>query len=139
MWGILITDEDFELLNDSYAHQERSTQHDLGINYTEFIAMMTKCTTYQPGEGEVQTGGIGFQLKKQILDGCTTMKEAFKIFDRDSSGSVDTTEMRNVLSNFGVTYSDGDLDQLFRTYDKNGDGRFSYGEFVTLLQTLDKK
>ncbi len=139
MWGVVITDDDFQLLNDSYAHQERSTQQDLGINYTEFIALMTKSTTYRPGEGEIQAGGIGFQLKKQILDGCTTMKEAFKMFDRDSSGSVDRNEMRNVLSNFGVTFSDSDVDQLFTIYDKNGDGRFSYGEFVTLLQTLEKK
>ena len=50
-WGILLTPADFELVNSTYAHQEQLGEPDNGINYREFIALMTNQTHYTPGGG----------------------------------------------------------------------------------------
>jgi Ca2+-binding EF-hand superfamily protein len=137
-WGILLTDEDFSIMNSTYSHQESSAEIDRGINYAEFIAMLTRNTTYTEGSGEAKESTVGQSMKTKILDGVSTMKEAFKIFDRDSSGSVDRDEMRRVLSSYRIAYNERELDQLFAAFDRSGDGKFSYGEFVTLLQNISK-
>lgn len=41
-WGVMIDDEDCESLDKLYPHQEADSAEDKGINYLEFIAMMTK-------------------------------------------------------------------------------------------------
>ena len=41
-WGVMIDDEDFDSLDKLYPHQESSSANNKGINYLEFIAMMTK-------------------------------------------------------------------------------------------------
>ena len=51
-WGILLSDEDFNNINATYEHQERSLENDHGINYNEFLNMMTHNMNYKPGEGE---------------------------------------------------------------------------------------
>jgi hypothetical protein len=41
-WGVMIDEEDCEELDKLYPHQETASTDDKGINYLEFIALMTK-------------------------------------------------------------------------------------------------
>jgi hypothetical protein len=56
-WGIILSDEDFNNLNATYLHQESCLQNDHGINYNEFLNMMTHNMNYKPGEGEEDEQG----------------------------------------------------------------------------------
>lgn len=51
-WGIMLSNEDFDNINATYNHQETCLQNDHGINYNEFINLMTHTMNYKPGEGE---------------------------------------------------------------------------------------
>lgn len=135
-WGIAIDEADFDMINSTYQHQESDVNVDKGINYSEFIALIARQTSYQPGEGETNTNILAINLKSKILDNCSTMREAFKLFDRNNSGTVDKDEMRRVLDAYRIQFNDTELDEIFVKFDKSGDGNFSYGEFVTLFQIL---
>ena len=56
-WGIMLSDEDFYNINSTYKHQETCLQNDHGINYNEFINLMTHSLNYKPGEGEKDERG----------------------------------------------------------------------------------
>lgn len=135
-WGINLCDEDFANINATYAHQETCVENDHGINYNEFLNMMTHTANYKPGEGEddeTSTVHLDKILKGKVMDGYDTMKQAFQAVDRDCSGKVERGELSRVFESFHVGHKESDLDNLFAEYDKNGDGVFSYGEFVKIM------
>jgi Ca2+-binding EF-hand superfamily protein len=67
------------------------------------------------------------------MNGFDTMKQAFQAVDRDCSGTVERGELARVFESFHVGHSEADLEDLFAEYDKNGDGVFTYGEFVKIM------
>ena len=67
------------------------------------------------------------------MNGFDTMKQAFQAVDRDCSGTVERGELAKVFESFHVGHSEADLEDLFAEYDKNGDGVFTYGEFVKIM------
>lgn len=71
----------------------------------------------------------------KVMDSYDTMKQAFKSVDKDCSGTVERGELDRVFESFNVGHSPVDIDDLFAEYDKNGDGVFSYGEFVKIMSS----
>lgn len=69
---------------------------------TEFIKMMTMVA--KPANVEEE------------------MRSAFKVFDRDGSGTISKEEMAQVMSTFGETLTSEELDLMLQEVDKNGDG-----------------
>jgi len=57
------------------------------------------------------------------------MKETFRAWDRDGSGSIEKEEVRRVLKALDPDFAERDLDELMRTIDKNGDGIIDFEEF----------
>ena len=47
---------------------------------------------------------------------------AFKVFDKDGSGTISTQELREVLKSLGENLTDAELDEMIKLADKNGDG-----------------
>jgi calmodulin len=47
---------------------------------------------------------------------------AFRVFDKDNSGTISTEELRNVLRSLGENLTDAELDEMIKLADKNGDG-----------------
>lgn len=78
---------------------------------------------------------ISSLLRDRIMDGTSTMKQAFREVDKDNSGFVDKREMETLLKTLQVKYTPMEFDAFYTTFDKNNDGRFSYGEFVQLMQS----
>ena len=56
------------------------------------------------------------------------LEDVFDAFDESGSGYIDSSELRAVCSDIGV--SSEDLDDVFRTLDKNGDGKIGKQAFV---------
>lgn len=56
--------------------------------------------------------------------------KAFTDLDLDKNGFITSDEFESMLKLHGVSVTDLDLRCLMEHYDKNGDGRVSYGEFV---------
>ena len=50
------------------------------------------------------------------------MRSAFKVFDRDGSGTISKDEMAEVMSKFGETLTSEELNLMLQEVDKNGDG-----------------
>lgn len=76
-WGIMLSIDDFNNLNATYKHQESCLQNDHGINYNEFINLMTHNMNYKPGEGEKDEKGAELDL---ILKGKYAMSPLYKAY-----------------------------------------------------------
>lgn len=62
------------------------------------------------------------------------IQAAFKAFDRDGSGQINTTELQSVLNQCGVTVSPGQCAELIKMFDSNNSGQMEYNEFQKLIQ-----
>jgi calmodulin len=47
---------------------------------------------------------------------------AFEVFDKDGSGTITTSELKDVLRSLGENLTDEELDEMVKLTDKNGDG-----------------
>jgi len=61
------------------------------------------------------------------------MRDAFKVFDRDGSGSISAKELRHVMANLGEKMTDEEIDEMIREADIDGDGEIDYEEFVVMM------
>ena len=66
------------------------------------------------------------------------MHAAFRMFDKDGSGTISAEEIREVLSFGGAnTLSVEAVDAVIKQVDENGDGDIQFEEFVTMMTTLE--
>jgi Ca2+-binding EF-hand superfamily protein len=50
------------------------------------------------------------------------LMNAFKVFDKDGSGTISAEELRKVLSSLGENMTDAEIDEMIKLADVNGDG-----------------
>jgi calmodulin len=65
------------------------------------------------------------------------MKDAFKLFDKDQSGSIDSTELGMVLRSLGQNPTETDIQEMITTADVSGDNKIQFDEFLRI--TLPKR
>lgn len=60
------------------------------------------------------------------------LKTAFRMFDKDNSGKIDSTEIGALLSGeeFKDVYTKGQLEAAIKEVDANGDGEIDFEEFM---------
>lgn len=60
------------------------------------------------------------------------LKTAFRMFDKDNSGKIDSTEIGALLSGeeFKDVYTKGQLEAAIKEVDSNGDGEIDFEEFM---------
>ena len=68
--------------------------------------------------------------KMQESDTENEIREAYRVFDKERTGMIEASEMRLILSNLPEKLSDAEIDEMLTTADKDGNGAFSYDEFV---------
>ena len=66
-------------------------------------------------------------------------KEAFQIFDKDGSGSIDVYELRRVFRSLGKNLTRQEVQDLFDEVDTDGSGGIEFEEFLQLMakQTVE--
>lgn len=63
------------------------------------------------------------------------VKRAFSKFDKDNNGSLDVKELSACIQQFLNGIPTGEIEELVKCYDVNGDGKLSYEEFTHLLSS----
>ncbi|XP_066921528.1 uncharacterized protein [Clytia hemisphaerica] len=69
-------------------------------------------------------------FERDELDG---FKEAFKNFDKDGDGCIQTKELRAALQNLGQNPTDLELQNIFNEMDIDRNGTIDFAEFVKML------
>ena len=54
------------------------------------------------------------------------IREAFRVFDRDGTGTISAAELRHVMTNIGEKLSDQEVDEMIREIDVDRDGQVNY-------------
>ena len=84
------------------------------IDYTEFV--------------------IASMNEKQMLSN-DKLQAAFKMFDKDGSGSISSEEIKEVLG-FGKSLNEEQVNAIIREVDANGDNEISFEEFSQMMKKL---
>ena len=95
---------------------EVDADHDGKINFHEFLTMMG--------------------LKMEEANREAELREAFQLFDMDSNGLISAEELRHVMKNLGENLTDGEIGEMMREADTDGDGQINYAEFVKMMSPL---
>lgn len=65
------------------------------------------------------------------------LREAFKVFDRDKSGEMDSDELADMLLRLGVVLSDADVESALDQMDRDQTGRISFQELLRWWNRFD--
>lgn len=63
-------------------------------------------------------------------------KEAFRVFDVDGGGTIDTEEYSKLMAMLGMTDNPAVLSEMFQAMDGDADGELQFEEFLVLMATL---
>ena len=62
------------------------------------------------------------------------ISEAFKIFDEDGNGFIDTDELRGVMQSIDQDVRRADIEEMIKQADASGDGQIDIEEFLQILK-----
>ncbi len=65
--------------------------------------------------------------------GLIGLRKQFKLFDANGNGTLEMAEFTKAVLDFEVDLHPKDIDNLFKTFDRNGDGHISYEELLISL------
>lgn len=60
--------------------------------------------------------------KPKHIDPEQEIREIFNVFDRDGSGTINSSELRHVMKAIGENLTDDEIDDLIREADVDGNG-----------------
>lgn len=60
--------------------------------------------------------------KVKTSDTDSELRQAFNIFDRDGSGTINAEELKQVMKALGEDLSEVEIDEMIREADTDGDG-----------------
>ncbi|XP_069114946.1 calmodulin-like [Argopecten irradians] len=84
------------------------------IEFNEFVGLMTKRKENEKDEEE-------------------TLKEAFRLLDKDDSGFLTADELKHAMQNLGERLTDEEVATMIREADLDGDGKINYEEYVKMI------
>ncbi|ELT92751.1 hypothetical protein CAPTEDRAFT_163548 [Capitella teleta] len=61
------------------------------------------------------------------------IKEAYRVFDKNSEGSISCEEVRFVMRSLGDQMTEEEINEMIVEADRDGDGRISYEEFAAMM------
>jgi calcium-binding protein CML len=61
------------------------------------------------------------------------LRDAFKVLDKDSSGSVSVKELRHILTSIGEKLETAEFDEWIREVDVGSDGNIRYEDFIARM------
>ncbi len=73
-------------------------------------------------------------LENNTITNFDPVKEAFRVYDPNGTGYVDTAVLKDIMRNMGYgEMSKDDMDVLVKTADVDGDGKISLDDFRNML------
>lgn len=76
-----------------------------------------------------QSGKLGFEEFKTLLDEIAKWKAVFKLYDRDNSLSLSASELRDALNSAGYRLNNKVLNALVHRY-AGADGTIAFDDFI---------
>ena len=76
--------------------------------------------------------------KLNMRFGRSGMTAAFRMFDKDKSGSITVQEFQKSLHELGMHWSKGDIQKIATFVDGDSSGIINYGEFASALKERDQ-
>ena len=67
------------------------------------------------------------------LDQTAEIREAFRIFDRDGNGFIDSKELKHIVTQMGQVLTNAEADEFMLEADLNGDGKLDFDEFMQMM------
>ena len=61
------------------------------------------------------------------------IREAFRLFDKDESGYIDTEELKDAMRALGFVHDKKRIKELMEQADKDGSGQIDQDEFFALM------
>ncbi|GAX22414.1 hypothetical protein FisN_14Hh027 [Fistulifera solaris] len=61
-------------------------------------------------------------------------RDAFRMFDLDGGGTIETHELKQVITQLGDNPTDEEIDDMIIAVDTNGDGEIDFEEFLALMR-----
>ncbi|XP_033763533.1 calmodulin-like [Pecten maximus] len=92
----------------------------------EIKKMLKEADTNKDGQLDFEEFTSIFIKRKGTVDEKGTLREAFKELDTDNSGFLDRKELE-------AMFQPGEIDVILKDFDKDGDGRIDYDEFLDWL------
>ena len=79
-------------------------------------------------------------LKKKVNErgakGIIGMVKSFRVIDTDKSGKISMDEFKQALKNYKLGFDDGDIECVFREFDRNHDSQIDSQEFIRTLKVI---
>ena len=66
-------------------------------------------------------------------DGVAELRDVFRMFDKDNSGSIEVGEIRSIICSMGKSPPEEELRRMIREVDKDGSGSIEFAEFVQMM------
>ncbi|GMH85122.1 hypothetical protein TL16_g10130 [Triparma laevis f. inornata] len=136
------------------------TNHDGKISYDEFMRQVKYCDDLEAEEEEIKrleemqnfdkTPAAQRRLKQmknrtkkvtsyeflmeKIFENSGSIHEAFKKMDKDRSGALSASELKQVLDSYAYKVPDEVFANMLGLFDADGDGEISYHEFMAQVK-----
>ncbi|KAK8246599.1 hypothetical protein HDK90DRAFT_500722 [Phyllosticta capitalensis] len=123
-----------------------------GVITAEELGEVMRSLGQEPTEEELRdivneldvdtSGSIDFEeflkmmaAKAKSMDSEQELRQAFAVFDRDGTGTIDAGELSHVLKSLGEKLSEAEIEEIIRQADVDGDGMIDYNEFVRFIKS----
>jgi len=83
------------------------------VDFDEFLALMAKKTKEAEDEQE--------------------LREAFRVFDKNNRGVIDTADLKTIFHALDPDMSDEEIEQIINEVDEDGSGTVDFEEFMKLM------
>ncbi|KAL5247756.1 hypothetical protein ACHWQZ_G019593 [Mnemiopsis leidyi] len=77
-------------------------------------------------------GGLMGEVKLSEAE-LAELKDIFRMFDKDNSGSIDVNELESMVSSLGISATKEDLNDMIAEADIDKSGTIEFDEFKTLI------
>merc|ERR1711884_981429 len=139
--------EQLELFRDTFVIFDKDGD---GTIDSKELSTVLKSMGYNPTKEEIQdmvdevdsdgSGSIEFLefllLMGRILKDVPTdadLRDVFTVFDKDRSGFASSSEIKTVMANLGVHFSDEEIQEMMIEADVNGDNQVDFNEFKAMM------
>jgi len=107
----------------------------IGQNPTEDEILELVMESDANGDGTIDLGEFIELMKRKSseTDQMESLKEAFKIFDKNRNGYIEAKELKAVTTTLGQSLTNEEFESFWKEADVNGDGKLDYEEFIKIM------